>query len=108
MKSTEMKKRYDTFKDNTNDSDSNSSDDHTGDHSFGDLESKISHRKRLDFKVNQQGDDSWIDFSKLWMYTGPGWLMSIAYLDPGNIEGDLLAGTHGGYGLIWCLGLATL
>ena len=23
-------------------------------------------------------------FYKLWMYTGPGWLMSIAYLDPGN------------------------
>lgn len=21
---------------------------------------------------------------KLWIYTGPGWLMSIAYLDPGN------------------------
>ena len=25
----------------------------------------------------------------LWMFTGPGWLMSIAYLDPGNIEADL-------------------
>ena len=23
-------------------------------------------------------------FKKLWMYTGPGWLMSIAFLDPGN------------------------
>lgn len=23
-------------------------------------------------------------FYKLWKYTGPGWLMSIAYLDPGN------------------------
>lgn len=45
--------------------------------------------------------------NKLWIYTGPGWLMSIAYLDPGNIEGDLLAGTHGGYGLIWALFLAT-
>ena len=25
----------------------------------------------------------------LWKFTGPGWLMSIAYLDPGNIEADL-------------------
>mmetsp|Transcript_16656 Transcript_16656/g.14562 ORF Transcript_16656/g.14562 Transcript_16656/m.14562 type:complete len:447 (+) Transcript_16656:1-1341(+) len=49
----------------------------------------------------------WFSFSKLWIYSGPGWLMSIAYLDPGNIEGDLLAGTHGGYGLIWTLFLAT-
>jgi hypothetical protein len=46
-------------------------------------------------------------FLKLWKYTGPGWLMSIAYLDPGNIAGDLQAGTYGGYGLIWSLLLAT-
>ena len=25
-------------------------------------------------------------FRKLWAFTGPGFLMSIAYLDPGNIE----------------------
>lgn len=24
----------------------------------------------------------------LWAYTGPGWLMSIAYLDPGNLESE--------------------
>ena len=23
-------------------------------------------------------------FRKLWAFAGPGWLMSIAYLDPGN------------------------
>lgn len=23
-------------------------------------------------------------WGKLWLYAGPGWLMSIAYLDPGN------------------------
>ena len=28
-------------------------------------------------------------FRKLWAFTGPGFLMSIAYLDPGNIESDL-------------------
>ena len=26
---------------------------------------------------------------KLWAFTGPGFLMSIAYLDPGNLESDL-------------------
>jgi hypothetical protein len=29
-------------------------------------------------------DDGSFSFYKLYMYTGPGWLMSIAYLDPGN------------------------
>ena len=31
-------------------------------------------------------------FRKLWAFTGPGFLMSIAYLDPGNIESDLTSG----------------
>lgn len=38
---------------------------------------------------------------------GPGFLMSIAYLDPGNIAGDLEAGAKGGYHLIWTLFWAT-
>ena len=36
-------------------------------------------------------------FRKLWAFTGPGFLMSIAYLDPGNIESDLQSGTLAGY-----------
>jgi hypothetical protein len=32
-------------------------------------------------------------FRKLWAFTGPGFLMSIAYLDPGNIESDLRSGS---------------
>lgn len=35
-------------------------------------------------------------WAKLWAYTGPGWLMSIAYLDPGNIESDLRTGAAAG------------
>lgn len=35
---------------------------------------------------------STFSFRKLWAFTGPGFLMSIAYLDPGNIESDLQAG----------------
>eukprot|EP00347_Sterkiella_histriomuscorum_P016380 403353411 len=40
---------------------------------------------------------------KLWAFSGPGLLMSIAYLDPGNIAGDLGAGNVAGYRLLWIL-----
>ncbi|KAE8982871.1 Metal transporter [Phytophthora rubi] len=43
----------------------------------------------------------------LWAYAGPGWLMSIAYVDPGNLESDLHAGAYAGYQLIWVLFGAT-
>lgn len=36
-------------------------------------------------------------FRKLWAFTGPGFLMSIAFLDPGNIESDLQAGAVAGF-----------
>jgi hypothetical protein len=36
-------------------------------------------------------------FKKLWAFTGPGFLMSIAYLDPGNIESDLQSGAMANY-----------
>nr|BCL66018.1 divalent metal transporter [Acanthaster planci] len=47
-------------------------------------------------------------FRKLWAFTGPGFLMSIAYLDPGNIESDLQSGFHANFQLLWILMLATL
>uniref|UniRef100_A0A7S1WR22 Uncharacterized protein n=1 Tax=Alexandrium catenella TaxID=2925 RepID=A0A7S1WR22_ALECA len=40
-------------------------------------------------------------------FTGPGWLMSIAYIDPGNLEADLQSGALFGYTLLWALLLAT-
>ncbi|CAI5746329.1 unnamed protein product [Peronospora destructor] len=43
----------------------------------------------------------------LWAYAGPGWLMSIAYVDPGNLESDLQAGAYAGYQLTWVLFGAT-
>ncbi|CAA0819604.1 Metal transporter Nramp2 [Striga hermonthica] len=46
-------------------------------------------------------------FRKLWLFTGPGFLMSIAFLDPGNLEGDLQAGAVAGYSLLWLLMWAT-
>lgn len=39
---------------------------------------------------------------------GPGWLASMAYLDPGNIEGDLQAGAQAKYSLLWMLLWATV
>lgn len=45
---------------------------------------------------------------KLWAFTGPGFLMSIAYLDPGNIESDLQSGTVAQYKLLWVLLSATV
>ena len=44
---------------------------------------------------------------KLWRFTGPGFLMSIAFLDPGNLEGDLQAGATAGDTLLWLLLWAT-
>ncbi|XP_027631106.1 natural resistance-associated macrophage protein 1 isoform X5 [Tupaia chinensis] len=45
---------------------------------------------------------------KLWAFTGPGFLMSIAFLDPGNIESDLQAGAAAGFKLLWVLLWATV
>ena len=33
--------------------------------------------------------------------TGCGLLMSVAYLDPGNLEADIGVGQHAGYTLLW-------
>ena len=42
-------------------------------------------------------------WSKLYAFLGPGFLMSIAYLDPGNIESDLQSGAIAGFQLLWVL-----
>nr|XP_046252133.1 natural resistance-associated macrophage protein 2-like [Scatophagus argus] len=56
-----------------------------------------------------EGDsERWISFRKLWAFTGPGFLMSIAYLDPGNIESDLQSGAKAGFKLLWVLLGATI
>uniref|UniRef100_A0A7N0ZUV7 Uncharacterized protein n=1 Tax=Kalanchoe fedtschenkoi TaxID=63787 RepID=A0A7N0ZUV7_KALFE len=65
----------------------------------------------VDFDAEDAFDavDSAPPFSwrKLWLFTGPGFLMSIAFLDPGNLEGDLQAGAIAGYSLLWLLMWAT-
>jgi natural resistance-associated macrophage protein len=59
-------------------------------------------------EVPEEREGSWIDFRVLWAYTGPGWLMSMAYLDPGNLESDLQAGAYAGYQLLWVLFWSTV
>jgi|EP01046_Picozoa_sp_COSAG06_P033583 hypothetical protein len=50
----------------------------------------------------------WVDFRLLWIFTGPGWLMSLAYLDPGNLEADLQMGAYSDTQLIWVLWWSTV
>ena len=49
-----------------------------------------------------------LSWRKLWKFAGPGWLMSLAYLDPGNLESDLQQGAYTGTTLIWVLFWATV
>ncbi|XP_060534335.1 protein Malvolio-like [Cylas formicarius] len=53
-------------------------------------------------------EKSGFSFKKLWAFAGPGFLMSIAFLDPGNIESDLQCGTIVEYRLLWLLLSATV
>ncbi|GFS50363.1 natural resistance-associated macrophage protein 2 [Trichonephila inaurata madagascariensis] len=63
----------------------------------------------LDEKIQiPESEDYKFSFRKLWAFSGPGFLMSIAYLDPGNIEADLKAGTEAKYALLWILLWATV
>ncbi|KAM7273806.1 hypothetical protein ACFE04_028470 [Oxalis oulophora] len=62
-----------------------------------------------DNNINNQDINHVPPFSwkKLWLFTGPGFLMSIGFLDPGNLEGDLQSGAIAGYSLLWLLMWAT-
>jgi len=65
----------------------------------GDLDSLIASNSATNLKFS---------FRKLWQFTGPGFLMSIAYLDPGNLESDLQSGAIAGYKLLWALLYSTI
>ncbi|XP_057861932.1 metal transporter Nramp3.1 isoform X1 [Cryptomeria japonica] len=73
--------------------------------------------QRVQVEIDEQEEEEkYLDSSytppfswrKLWRFTGPGFLMSIAFLDPGNLEGDLQAGAIAGYSLLWLLMWATV
>ncbi|XP_071667003.1 natural resistance-associated macrophage protein 1 isoform X2 [Patagioenas fasciata] len=58
--------------------------------------------------TNSSASPRAVGFRKLWAFTGPGFLMSIAYLDPGNVESDLQCGAVAGFKLLWVLLWATV
>ncbi|XP_025411279.1 protein Malvolio isoform X2 [Sipha flava] len=69
----------------------------------------LSKKSEKELKVQiPESNSSGFSFQKLWAFTGPGFLMSIAYLDPGNIESDLQSGTTARYKLLWVLMSATI
>ena len=62
------------------------------------------YRHKKDMPWSPSGD-SWKDF---WYFSGPGWLLSIAYVDPGNYQADIQAGATTGYKLLWTIWWTTL
>eukprot|EP00095_Tigriopus_kingsejongensis_P002875 snap_masked-scaffold52_size450388-processed-gene-2.9 protein:Tk02875 transcript:snap_masked-scaffold52_size450388-processed-gene-2.9-mRNA-1 annotation:"protein malvolio isoform x3" len=63
--------------------------------------------ERVPIPEDEGPTSSRFSFRKLWAFTGPGFLMSIAYLDPGNVQSDLQSGTMAQYRLLWVLMWAT-
>ncbi|CAG8751113.1 28035_t:CDS:2, partial [Racocetra persica] len=59
--------------------------------------------KLVEAQVDTGEAASSFSWKKLWSYTGPGFLMSVAYLDPGNLEADLQCGAAAGYSMLWIL-----
>ncbi|TMW61115.1 hypothetical protein Poli38472_013578 [Pythium oligandrum] len=80
--------------------------------SYDTIENTIEKDNTLSIGEVQAPDEEpsthWFSWRTLWAYAGPGWLMSIAYVDPGNLESDLQAGAYGGYQLIWVLFASTV
>jgi manganese transport protein len=61
-----------------------------------------------DLKITQISVPEKHGLRKLLAYVGPGFLVAIAYMDPGNFESDLQAGALYKYELLWVLLLATV
>ncbi len=76
----------------------------------GDRIENFLHAHHMNLEVEDDVDDipdeppgSYISFKTLMAYLGPGYLISIAFLDPGNLEADLQAGAYTGLQLTWVL-----
>lgn len=62
-------------------------------------------------EVEEEDDATTLEkfsFKRLLRFIGPGLLMSIAYVDPGNLESDLQTGASTGYVLLWLMLLTTI
>lgn len=53
-----------------------------------------------------RSDGSW--WRRLFSFVGPGYLVAVGYMDPGNWATDLAGGSAFGYALLWIVGLSSL
>src|SRR4051794_15991970 len=53
-------------------------------------------------------DQARTGFGRLWPFLGPGMLVSVGYMDPGNWATDLEGGARFGYQLLWVLAVSNL
>lgn len=67
------------------------------------MESEEPNKESIQYYSSTSETPPPFSWRKLWEFTGPGFLMSVAFLDPGNLEGDLQAGAIAGYSLLWLL-----
>ncbi|KAI7740858.1 hypothetical protein M8C21_006500 [Ambrosia artemisiifolia] len=56
-----------------------------------------------DYDQKHMNDDQKPGWKKFISFVGPGFLVSLAYLDPGNMETDLQAGANHRYELLWII-----
>ncbi|KAL8216253.1 hypothetical protein R6Q57_023090 [Mikania cordata] len=56
-----------------------------------------------DYDHKQMNHDQKPGWKNFLSYVGPGFLVSLAYLDPGNMETDLQAGANHRYELLWII-----
>ncbi|KAI9106549.1 hypothetical protein K1719_022077 [Acacia pycnantha] len=61
---------------------------------------RIAPATNVDAAFSTHKKPRWRDFLS---YVGPGFLVSMAYLDPGNLETDLQAGANHGFELLWVI-----
>ena len=57
------------------------------------------------FTVHQEGRTHVNDFLK---FVGPGILVTVGFIDPGNWAANLAAGAQFGYDLLWVVSLSTI
>ncbi|BFG19032.1 hypothetical protein CerSpe_053060 [Prunus speciosa] len=57
----------------------------------------------VDHNIDSKDDQQKPGWRKFLAHVGPGFLVSLAYLDPGNLETDLQAGANHRYELLWVI-----
>ncbi len=55
----------------------------------------------------EEEEEPYFSWRLFWAYTGPGWMMCVSYIDPGNVEADLQGGAYSNFQLLWILGIST-